>query len=101
MAIAFPIPYIGGSLRGVVLDFTRRGSMHWKHSILAALILSAAFVQTANAGGRPNVVLILSDDQAYNDVDDPDEQKNLVSDPQFTAVAAELRNLLDDWWKVP
>ncbi len=78
---------LGHPARDVAYRWVRRGP--WR------LIVPHAH------GGRPAWGGYLQEPALYNDVDDPDEQKNLISDPQFTAVAAELRKLLDDWWKVP
>jgi uncharacterized sulfatase len=36
----------------------------------------------------------------YNVVDDPDEQKNVISSPENASVADELQGLLDGWWRV-
>lgn len=36
----------------------------------------------------------------YNVVDDPEEQDNLIAEPDNAALVAELRRLLDKWWQV-
>ena len=37
----------------------------------------------------------------YNVVDDPEEQDNLIAASKNAALVAELRQLLDQWWRVP
>ena len=41
--------------------------MSWKWVLLTMVLISAAATSEANAENRPNVVMILSDDQAYTD----------------------------------